>query len=203
MAQAVAAPVAAREVGFKTVDAATLKGWLERGEAVLVDVREPAEHAAAHIPGSRLMPLSKFDCAAVQPKDGRKLVLHCQSGMRAGQAAKRLLDAGCTEVYCFEAGVTGWQEAGYAVESTGKAHLSVLRQTQLTVGAGDAAGRAGVALVPDPARLHGLRPVDGRRHRLLPAGRGHRPPAAQPRRPLRQVTAHHPYAARICHMPRT
>jgi len=29
---------------IRTVDAATLKRWMDSGEAVVVDVREPAEH---------------------------------------------------------------------------------------------------------------------------------------------------------------
>ncbi len=33
------------------VDAAILRGWLDRGDAVLVDVREPGEHAAERIEG--------------------------------------------------------------------------------------------------------------------------------------------------------
>ena len=38
----------------KSVEAKTLKAWLASGEAVLVDVREPGEHAAEHIAGAAL-----------------------------------------------------------------------------------------------------------------------------------------------------
>ena len=41
------------------VDAATLKSWMDRGEAVLVDVREENEFARESIPGATLVPLSK------------------------------------------------------------------------------------------------------------------------------------------------
>ena len=34
----------AHERRIQEIDAATLKGWLERGEALLVDVREPSEY---------------------------------------------------------------------------------------------------------------------------------------------------------------
>jgi Rhodanese-like domain len=46
---------------LKLVDAPTLKEWIDRDTVLLVDVREPAEHAGEHIPGSILLPLSKFD----------------------------------------------------------------------------------------------------------------------------------------------
>lgn len=34
---------------FKNIDAKTLKKWLENNEAIVVDVREPAEHEAEKI----------------------------------------------------------------------------------------------------------------------------------------------------------
>jgi rhodanese-related sulfurtransferase len=49
--------------GLVEIDATTLNAWLEAGEAVLVDVREPAEHAGEHIAGAQLLPLSRFDAA--------------------------------------------------------------------------------------------------------------------------------------------
>ena len=41
-------------------DAVTLKKRLDEGSAVLIDVREPNEHAREHIEGARLVPLSRF-----------------------------------------------------------------------------------------------------------------------------------------------
>jgi Rhodanese-like domain len=66
---------------MQDVEATTLKVWLERGEALLIDVREPPEYAAEHIPDARLLPLSprrqgrKWSCTALwvcaQRKRGR------------------------------------------------------------------------------------------------------------------------------------
>ena len=61
----------AHERRIQEIDAATLKGWLERGEALLVDVREPSEHASERIPGARLVPLSTFAPAQVQVETGK------------------------------------------------------------------------------------------------------------------------------------
>ena len=40
---------------FKNIDAKTLKKWLENNEAIVVDVREPAEHEAEKISESNLL----------------------------------------------------------------------------------------------------------------------------------------------------
>ena len=67
----------------------TLAAWLENGEALLVAVRETAEHAGACFEGSLLNPLSAFDPNAFTPDAGQKLVLYCGSGMRSRKAGKK------------------------------------------------------------------------------------------------------------------
>lgn len=129
MAQLAQVPVTLEEV-----DAATLKEWLDAGEALLVDVREPAEYVAAHIPAARLVPASKFDPEMLAAQSPGRLVLHCASGQRAWGACQKLLACGCGDVFLFRGGVAGWREAGYEVAGTGKEPLSVLRQVQVTVG---------------------------------------------------------------------
>ncbi|MCC7493607.1 MAG: rhodanese-like domain-containing protein [Fimbriimonadaceae bacterium] len=129
MAQAIA-----KQDGPRDVDAATLKNWLDADQAVLIDVREPAEFAAGHIPGALLLPSSRFEVGQVQPAPGKMLVLHCASGMRAGGVCEKLLAAGLSDVFIYRPGLKGWQDAGFAVEGTGRGPLPVMQQTQLTVG---------------------------------------------------------------------
>src|SRR2546428_12750839 len=92
------------------VEATTLKVWMERGEAILIDVREPPEFATEHIPGARLLPLSTFDPTRVPQEAGKKVVLHCVMGMRSAQAGQKLLDAGVTTGYNFRGGGQGGEE---------------------------------------------------------------------------------------------
>jgi rhodanese-related sulfurtransferase len=119
---------------MQEVEATTLKAWMERGEAVLVDVREPPEHAAEHIPGSRLLPLSTFDPARVPQETGKKVVLHCVMGARSAQAGQKLLDAGFTTVYNFRGGVQAWKDAGYTTARDQRAPISLQRQVQIVSG---------------------------------------------------------------------
>lgn len=103
------------------VSAAEIKRWVEAGEVVLIDVREPAEHAAEAISGAMNLPLSTFDPAKLPTVPaGKKLVLHCRSGQRCGMAATRLLAAGYTgDINRLEGGIMGWRAAGGAVRRGG------------------------------------------------------------------------------------
>src|SRR5437763_14869776 len=116
------------------VEVSMLKAWMEGGEAILIDVREPPEYATEHIPGARLLPLSTFDPARVPQETGKKVVLHCVMGMRSAQAGQKLLDAGYTTVYNFRGGVQAWKEAGYATARGQRIPLSLPRQVQIVSG---------------------------------------------------------------------
>lgn len=114
--------------------------WLEAGEAVLIDVREPAEFAAEHIPYALSLPLGSLSGGLEKIKipAGRKVIFQCLSGMRAGQACAMAGQAknGCA-VYNLEGGITGWKRAGHAVmasQDTAPARLSIFRQVQVIVG---------------------------------------------------------------------
>ncbi|WP_431854948.1 rhodanese-like domain-containing protein [Azospirillum sp.] len=101
----------------RTVDPATVMGWLKEGTATIVDVREPHEHRAAHIPGAILVPLSQFDPRRVPVEPGKHLVFHCQSGRRCGPASARLAESGYTgEINRLNGGMNGWLAASGPVE---------------------------------------------------------------------------------------
>jgi rhodanese-related sulfurtransferase len=120
---------------MQDVEATTLKAWMEQGEAILIDVREPPEHATEHIPGARLLPLSTFDPARVSQEAGKKVVLHCVMGMRSAQAGQKLLDAGLTTVYNFRGGIQAWKDAGYATaHGQQRTPMSLERQGQMVSG---------------------------------------------------------------------
>lgn len=73
---------------------APLTHWEDRGEGFLLDVREPAELAAASVPGVVNIPLGALrDRLAELPKD-REIDVICRSGQRAYVAARLLLQRG-------------------------------------------------------------------------------------------------------------
>lgn len=116
------------------IDVATVKQWLDRDEAVLVDVRELFEHAAERIPGSASHALSGFDAALLPETGGKRIVLYCNSGNRSRAAAKKCLLAGAEEVFHLEGGILAWRQAGQPLDKPRKAPIDLMRQVQITAG---------------------------------------------------------------------
>ena len=121
---------------LRQMNATTAKALLDRGDAVLIDVREPDEHARERIEGARLAPLSRFDSMSLvgEVERGKIAVLHCNSGNRTAQAAARLLGAGFAEAYQLEGGIQGWKRAGLPVIGDRTAPLPIMRQVQIVAG---------------------------------------------------------------------
>jgi len=82
--------------------------------AAIVDVREPHEFAAGHVPGAINLPLSSF--APSQLPNGRPVVLICQAGRRSAKALKQALEAGVKDIRHYASGASGWQSGGGATE---------------------------------------------------------------------------------------
>ncbi|TDW30540.1 ThiF family adenylyltransferase [Cryobacterium psychrophilum] len=80
---------------------------------LVVDVREPSEHAETAIPDARLLPLDSILTAQGQaslPRD-LPLVVHCHTGTRANRAAIALREAGFTDVCVLTGGIVAWNDA--------------------------------------------------------------------------------------------
>lgn len=117
-----------------SIDPRTAKTWIDAGRAVLIDIREPMEHAREHIPGARLVPLSRLDQAAPTPQPGRCAIFHCRSGSRTQQAADRLAALGFAEAYVLAGGLENWKAAGLPVVLDRKAPIDLMRQVQIAAG---------------------------------------------------------------------
>jgi rhodanese-related sulfurtransferase len=127
------APMAAHPIA--EIDARTAKSWLDSGDTLLLDVREPGEHAREHIPGAQLLPLGQLDPARLDLQGKRRVVVHCMSGQRSAAAAERLQAAGIGPVANLTGGLPAWRSAGYPVAVDRRAPLPLMRQVQLAAGA--------------------------------------------------------------------
>lgn len=120
--------------GLQTVDAKTTREWLDRGKAILIDVREPDEYVREHIPEAHLVPLSGFNPGDF-PKEHEKIaVFHCRSGGRTESAAPQILRTGFNGVYQLEGGLQAWRRAGLKVNENLRAPISIMRQVQIAAG---------------------------------------------------------------------
>lgn len=121
-------------IQISTIDPQTLQEWLEQEAVVLVDVREAGEYAAERIPSAQLHPLSQFQPDRIEVPSGHKLVLYCQSGNRSQKAGQRCLEAGLTQVVHLQGGIPAWKNAGYGIERSPNAPISIFRQVQIVAG---------------------------------------------------------------------
>jgi len=95
----------------------TLAIWLADGSAALFDVREDHEWQQARIPGATLVPLSRFDPSSIQADGDQKIVLHCKSGVRCGQAAEILRATGDRRpLHRLQGGIINWVQSGQPVD---------------------------------------------------------------------------------------
>jgi molybdopterin/thiamine biosynthesis adenylyltransferase/rhodanese-related sulfurtransferase len=101
------------------VDPGSVREQLSNG-AVVVDVREPEEWSAGHIPGAKHVPKSYLESRieGAVPDRSAHVVLYCASGNRSAWAARTLLDdLGYENVESMTGGFTLWKDRGYEVET--------------------------------------------------------------------------------------
>lgn len=91
-----------------------VKRGLSDGSIVLVDVREPNEFAAGHIPGSVSQPLSSFDPEALRALSGR-VVFSCAAGIRSLHAIEYAQATGIDLREHYRGGFKDWALAGEPV----------------------------------------------------------------------------------------
>lgn len=108
------------EEARRILDAPDREGWH------FVDVREPDEYAAGHVPGARLVPRGFLEVRAdrAHPKRdpwladrARPLILYCGGGNRSALAARTLQQMGFERVVSLAEGWSGWTRRGYPSET--------------------------------------------------------------------------------------
>jgi rhodanese-related sulfurtransferase len=93
-----------------TVDFDDLARAVSAAACTVVDVREPHEFAAGHIPNALNMPMSRFDPSQL-PRE-RPVVLVCQGGARSRNALNRVRAIGREDVKHYAGGTAGWRAHG-------------------------------------------------------------------------------------------
>lgn len=101
--------------------------------ALLVDVREPDEHARERIPGARLVPVSRLS-TSLDRREGQQVIFHCRSGSRTAAAAESLAMAAGGDAYLLSGGLDGWKAAGLPVLRDRGRPIEMMRQVQIAAG---------------------------------------------------------------------
>jgi sulfur-carrier protein adenylyltransferase/sulfurtransferase len=94
---------------------------IEKGEAALLDVREPHEHAEVHLVGDTLLPPADVAdrIEGLVPDKSQRVILYCRSGARSARAADQIKEKfGYENVANVEGGILEWQERGLPVDES-------------------------------------------------------------------------------------
>jgi len=95
------------------VDCRSVRQQLEAGsEFLLLDCREPDEHALVHIEQAKLIPMSELMARVgeLEPHRDQSIVVHCHHGGRSLQVAQWLRRQGFSQAQSMAGGIDRWAE---------------------------------------------------------------------------------------------
>lgn len=107
-------PMVQRRTSGPALDTLAATRLINDSHAVVLDVREPAEFAAGHLPNARNIPMAELDKRVNDLPQGKPVLVCCASGARSGRALS-LLRQGGREAFNLAGGVAAWRQAGLPV----------------------------------------------------------------------------------------
>jgi rhodanese-related sulfurtransferase len=111
--------VAKAKAEIKKVSAADVKAAIDKKEkAVLLDVRDPNEYSAGHLPGAINVSRGtlEFNVWDKVSDKNAKIYVYCKTAGRSALATKTLNDLGYKNAVLMDAQFEDWIKAGYPVE---------------------------------------------------------------------------------------
>lgn len=125
----------------KTINVNDALEMIKKGDAVLIDVREPDEFKAQHIAYALSVPLSSLEEGFKFldiPKD-KTILFQCLKGARGQQACERIGNLNQCEnnIMNIEGGIEAWVENNLPViggANKASSGISIMRQVQMIVG---------------------------------------------------------------------
>lgn len=100
------------EIPLQRVLVADAETWISEHDGLVVDVREPGEYAAGHLPGALSIPQAELATRLSEVPRDRDLLLVCASGGRSRRAARFLAGLGFERVADLLGGTSAWASAG-------------------------------------------------------------------------------------------
>jgi rhodanese-related sulfurtransferase len=101
---------------FKRLSPKAAKEMIEKGDAEVIDVRNPDEYASGHIPGAKLIPVDQLFSKMEDLEKGKPLIFVCSMGVRSALACEMAAAFDYQDLYNIEGGTGAWIEKGYPVE---------------------------------------------------------------------------------------
>jgi len=106
------------KAGIKTISAAEAYAIFGKSGVIFLDVREPDEFNAGHIPGAINIPRGLLESRVGEQITDKNttIVVYCRSGVRSALASATLVKMGYKGILNMDGGWKAWQKAGYPVE---------------------------------------------------------------------------------------
>jgi len=98
-------------VAYKRIDVAQARELIEKSNAAVVDVRDPASYAAGHIPGAEVVDGTNVQTFVQRADRSRPLIVCCYYGNMSQGAADYFNENGFTDTYSLDGGYEAWQAA--------------------------------------------------------------------------------------------
>ncbi len=113
-----AGPISQQMHGIKDANVALTVQLLNRENAVVVDVCEPKEFSAGHVPNAINLPLGslKDRLREIEKHKNRPIVVSCRSGNRSLKGAVLLRKHGFPTVYNLAGGLLAWERDNLPLE---------------------------------------------------------------------------------------
>jgi glyoxylase-like metal-dependent hydrolase (beta-lactamase superfamily II)/rhodanese-related sulfurtransferase len=92
-------------------------GWITEHHALVLDVREPHEFVAGHVPAATSIPQAELAMELARVPRDRDVLVACRTGARSLSATRFLRALGYDRATNLEAGTLGWISAGNPVET--------------------------------------------------------------------------------------
>ena len=95
---------------YKKITAEEAKERMDKDDKIVIlDVRTEEEYKEGHVPGALVIPNETICSEPLEelPDPDQEILVYCRSGNRSAQAAKKLIEAGYTQVYDF-GGIMDW-----------------------------------------------------------------------------------------------
>ena len=104
---------------IKNLSSADFQKAMNMPDAILVDVRTPAEFAEGHLPGAQNIDWKQrsFRQLIIELDKKKPVLIYCRSGNRSGKAASTMQALGFKNIYNLDKGIKDWKAHNLPIQS--------------------------------------------------------------------------------------